>query len=459
MELKITQRPVQQQKLILTPEIQQSLKILQMPLFELQQDIARELDENPLLEVAPEEANGEGQEISSETDELIPERLIRDIVNRNEPAESEDARERLNPLDIVSTKATLKDYLLEQILALHEPQSILSICRYMIENIDEKGYLACQLEELVAELEIPLDQANYVLKLVQDLEPVGVAARDLKECLKIQLRKRQALDKPMARIVDECLELVAENKVREIARKLDLEVEKAGQYCQLIKSLEPKPARGFYTGESENYVMPEAYIIISNQDIVILMNESMLPRLTINRIYADILRKQEDQQALSFVKNKLNSAMFLIKEIEHRKKTIYKILEKIVELQKEYFRKGEQYLRPMIIADIAVSLHLHESTISRAIRDKYVSTPYNTVKLKELFTGGISIAQTEENISSKLIKQEIRKFINNEDKTRPLSDQDICDVLKNMKFDISRRTVAKYREEMKIASSSKRKVY
>ncbi|HBE80585.1 MAG TPA: RNA polymerase sigma-54 factor, partial [Firmicutes bacterium] len=459
MELKITQSPVQQQKLVLTPEMQQSLKILQMPLFELQQDIARELDENPLLEVSPEEENEEGQEISGEKEDLLPERLIHDIVNQNEPAEFEDSRERMDPLDFVSAKATLKDYLMEQLLSLHEPQSILSICRYMIENIDEKGYLGCPVEELAMELKMPLDRINYALTLVQDFEPVGVAARDLKECLKIQLRKRLALDETMDRIVDECLELVAGNKVREIARRLNVEVEKAGQYCQMIKTLEPKPARGFYTGGSENYIIPEAYIVRNNDQLFILMNESMLPQLTVNRNYVDILRKQEDPEAFHYIKTKLNSALYFMKGIEHRKKTIFGILEKIIELQSEYFRKGESYLRPMTIADIAASLHLHESTISRAIRDKYICTPFKTIQLKDLFTGGISQAQTEGNISSNLVKLEIGKIITHEDKTRPLSDQDICEVLKNMKFEISRRTVAKYREEMEIGSSGRRKIF
>lgn len=189
------------------------------------------------------------------------------------------------------------------------------------------------------------------------------------------------------------------------------------------------------------------------------MNESVLPKLAINQFYRDIIKKQNDDNALSYVKTKLNNAVILIKGLESRNKTLYKILEKIVALQNDYFHFGEKHLKPMTITQIAQFLNLHESTISRAIKDKYISTPFNVVKIKDLFTTGIESKAMEENVSSKIIKREIKKLIDNENRSKPLSDQDISTMLKELKIEISRRTVAKYREEMGISSSSKRKVY
>lgn len=459
MELNIVQGMVQQQKFILTTEMRQSLKILQMPLFEVQQHITRELAENPLLEITPLESIPDEQIVTVKDDALSRVIQAQEILGEELEPFSRDFQERNDPLDFISAKLTLKDYLFEQALDLNEAEPVIAICDYIIESIDERGYLSCKAEEIAAELKVPIDEVNYALALVQEFQPWGVAAGDLKECLKIQLRKKQVRDEHVYLMVEECLELIAENKIKEIAKRLDLEVEKVQEHCRLIKSLEPKPARGFYTGAPENFIIPEAYIIKSGNDLFVLMNESALPRLTINKLYKDIIKKEEDKQALGFVKDKLNKAIFLINEIEHRKRTIYKIIERIIELQKDYFMIGEDCLKPMTYSDIAGSLNLHESTISRAVQDKYICTPFNTIMLKDLFSGGIASGGTGERVSSKLVKKEIRRLIDNEDKIRPLSDQDICDKLKGIQIELSRRTVAKYRNEMGIGSSGRRKVY
>ncbi len=457
MELKISQEIAQEQKLILTPEMRQSLKILQMPLPELQLDITRELEENPLLEVSTERE--EDETLSTETMIEKIDFLTRGAENGRETnfADLSDG-ESNDPFNYAAVKPSLKDFLKEQLLDLDERKAILAICDYIIENLDEKGYLDCKIEDIAAEVEVPPELVKHALARVQDLEPAGVAARDLKECLKIQLRKKKISDLIIYQMVDGYLEFIAENKIRQLAKQLDLEIGQVQQYCQIIRSLEPKPARGFFSNES-GYVIPEAYITRNQQELLFVMNESALPKLTINQLYRNIIHQSEDPAALNFVKAKLTSAMALLSNIEHRKKTISAILETILELQKDYFLQGEGYLRPMTIAGIAGRLHIHESTVSRAIRDKYICTPFRTVKLKDLFTGGIPSAVVQENISSKLVKEEIRKLILNEDATHPLSDQDICDTLRNRKLDISRRTVAKYREEMAILPSGKRKVY
>jgi RNA polymerase sigma-54 factor len=473
MELNVVQGMVQQQKLVLTPEMQQSLKILQMPLYELQDDIMRELAENPVLEVAASEDGRfddlypAGENITDEKRAAVDDadidgyRLLQDEVKAPDErvCSGIDYTGQVDRLNFVVAKKTLKDYLKEQLLDLNESESVIAICNYIIENIDERGYLSCSIDQLAAELKVSVERVAYALDLVREFQPWGVAARDLKECLIIQLRKKQLYDATLGRMVAECLELIAANKIREIARKLELNLGKVQRYCQIIRSLEPKPARGFDTGNPEYYIVPEAYITKNNDELVIVMNEGPLPRLVINQLYKRIIKQPENEASVSYVKDKINRAMFLIKGIEHRKNTIYNILAQIIELQKDYFKLGEQYLLPMTFADIAGRLGIHESTISRAIKEKYICTPFKTVKLKDLFSTGLHLATTEESISVKLIKKEIRKLIDGEDKTQPFSDQDICNLLKKMEIEISRRTVAKYREEMAIGSSVRRRMF
>lgn len=472
------QEQQQQQKLALTSEMKHSLKILQMPIHELEQDVIKELEENPLLEVIQDsevkeeknDINGnekiEYKESAENDDSRNKEINYKQLINDNEDVRYENVNyksedeEKTDPLNFIIEKKTLKDYLKEQVYDLNESNNVIRICNYVIENIDERGYLGCSVEEISNELKISVEQVNYALELVQGFQPHGIAARDLKECLKIQLTKKNIQDENIYKLIEENLELIADNKIKEISKKFNLDVKKVQEYCNLIKTLEPKPSRGFYTGNTENYIIPEAYIKKIGNDIYILMNDNVLPRLTINQLYKDILINEKDEHALSFVKEKLNSAVFLIKGIEHRNSTIYNILEKIVEMQKKYFELGEQYLRPMTIGDIAVKLNLHESTISRAIRDKYISTPHKVIRIKDLFTTAIKSEDAdEENVSSSFVKKEIKKLIEGESKSKPLSDQDIADTLKIKNIKISRRAVAKYRDEMGIAASSKRKVY
>ncbi|HBF37894.1 MAG TPA: RNA polymerase sigma-54 factor, partial [Firmicutes bacterium] len=396
MELKISQEIAQQQKLILTPDMRQSLKVLQMPLPELQQDIIQELEDNPLLEVSIEPDNAGDEALSPDTiiDKMDFLTQGPGSLKEDDFTDGRDEGESMDPFDYAAVKPSLKDFLKEQLLDLDEKKAILIICDYIIENVDEKGYLDCTIEDITAGLGAPPELVNEALALVQDLEPAGVAARDLKECLKIQLRKKEITSPVIYRMVDEYLELIAANKLRELAKQLNLEIGQVQQYCQIIRTLEPKPARGFFSSES-GYVLPEAYIIRNQQELLIVMNESALPKLTINQLYRNIIHQQEDPAALDFVKAKLTSAMLLLSNIEHRKRTIFAILETITEFQKDYFLQGEAYLRPMTIANIAGRLHIHESTVSRAIRDKYICTPFRTVKLKDLFTGGISSGEVQ----------------------------------------------------------------
>lgn len=438
----------QEQKLIMTQQMQMSIKILQLSSFELQEYIEKEIQENPLLEA----------KYDKKEDKLNYKEIIKylefDDYTHNNYVKGDD--EEVSPFNFISNKKSLKEYLKEQIADFDEKDCIKHICNYIIENIDSKGYLGVSIEDISKEIHIPLNVAEKALVIVQSLEPYGVGARDLKECLKIQLYQRKMGNYKLLQIIDNHLEDIAENRYNIIGKSLNITPMEAQRYGDIIKKLQPKPSSGFYTGEEVNYIIPDAYIKKIGEKYYIIMNDDLVPKLMINNLYKGIINKNEDKSAVEYVKSRLDSAAFLIKSIENRKSTIYRVLESILEIQKEYFDYGERYLKPMTLKEIADNLNMHESTISRAIRDKYIHTSKGTIKIKNLFTTSIQ-GNNSDNMSSINVKKLISNLIDKEDKKNPLSDQYISDELKKVNVNISRRTVTKYREEMGIKSSKGRK--
>ncbi|ENK0838293.1 RNA polymerase factor sigma-54 [Clostridium botulinum] len=445
----------QEQKLIMTQQMQLSIKLLQMSTYELQQYVEKEVQENPVLD--SQNIHKEDKDI----EDINYKKLIKHLEgNGNEYGSysNYNKEEETSPFNFISNEKSLKEYLQEQIIELNENKYIKSICIYIIENIDDKGYLSVNDEEISEELKVPLDSIKKAIDIVQSLEPDGIGARNLKECLKIQLKKKSINNSKICEIIDNYLPLVAENRYNVISKKLGISIKKAQEYGDVIKTLQPKPSRGFYTGDEVKYIVPDAYIKKIDNEYYIIMNEELLPKLTVNNLYKEIVLNDTDENAVEFVKEKLNSAIFLIKSIENRKSTIYRVLEKILEIQKDYFDFGIEFLKPMTLREIADSLGMHESTISRAIRDKYINTNRGTILIKDLFTTGITANNsTGEDISVEFIKKEIKELIDKEDKKKPISDQIICNILNNKGIQISRRTVAKYREELGIQSSKCRK--
>ncbi|WP_446898413.1 RNA polymerase factor sigma-54 [Clostridium sp. LBM24168] len=460
MRLNFGLNLIQKQRLVMTQQMQLSVRLLQMSSFELQEYIEKEVQENPILDFKETEfKNNDKEQTKLDYKEIIKNL---EFDNYSHHSYERNNSEEISPFNFISRESSLKEYLIEQIRDLSENDYVKVICAYIIENIDGRGYLVLSENELQNEFNISDEFADYCVKKVQSLEPDGIAARDLKECLKIQLKKRNIENENVIEIIDNYLELLAKNRYNVIAKKLDIDVKEAQSCGDIIKKLEPKPSRGFYTGEEVKYIMPDAYIKKIDDEYYIVMNDDLLPRLTINSMYKDIIKNEgktenPDNNAVNYVKDKLNSAVFLLKSIQHRKSTIYRVLEKILELQKDYFDYGDDYLKPMTLREISESLDMHESTISRAIRDKYIYTSRGTVKIKDLFTTGISASSSEENISVYIIKKNIKTIIENEDKRKPLSDQAICDLINHKNMNISRRTVAKYREELGIRSSKCRK--
>ena len=433
-----------------------SVKLLQMSAYELGQFVNKEMQENPVLEEKDLQNHKNNNNDIYDYKQIIKYLEKDDYKTKNYNAKTEN--EEVSPFYYIAQEKSLKDYLSEQIGELTQPSEILIICKYMVENLDTKGYLSADLSDICKEIGTSNQNAEKALKIFQSLEPQGIGARNLRECLIIQLNNLKMDDENIYNIINNYLELLAENKYNDIAKELKITTCEVQKYGDIIKKLEPKPSRGFYTGESVKYVVPDAYINKIDDQYFISMNEDVLPKLNINSLYKEIIKNEKDVEAIEYVKNKLNSAMFLIKSIEQRKNTVYRVLEEILAVQKEYFDKGAEYLKPMTLKKIANNLEMHESTISRAIREKYVSINNGKViKIKDFFTNGITSVAGGEDISTSNIKKFIKEMIENEDTKKPLSDQIICNRLNLEGMNISRRTVAKYREELEIKSSSKRK--
>lgn len=448
----------QEQKLVMTQQMQQSIKLLQMSSYDLREYIEKEYAENPVLEANFNDMdNGE----KKEQDRIDYKELIKYLEFDNYGSQSygDYNDEKVSPFTFISKEKSLKDFLEEQLIELNLTERERTLSKYIIESLNEKGYLDISLEEIQKEISEDIEELEIALQIVQGLEPIGIGARDLKECLIIQLRKKRLLNDITEGMVRENLEDIANNKYQVIAKKYKITTQEAQEYGDIIKKLEPKPARGFYTGDEVRFIIPDAEIKNIDGEFFILMNNKVIPTISINPIY-NVILNEKDKDAKDYVKEKMGKAMFLIKSIELRKSTLYKVLEEVLKYQRGFFEGGRKELKPMTLKQVAEAIGMHESTVSRAIREKYILTSFGTIKIKDLFATGVhkGISNVaDEDVTVSKMKKEIELIINEENKSKPLSDQAIADILKERAFKLSRRTVAKYREEIGIGSSSKRK--
>lgn len=452
MQMDLKLNISQKQKLILTQIMQQSINVLQMSAYDLREYIEKEFEENPILEadfnLIESKDNIDNTQLSKYLNDRYDE-------NYNYHHNNEDEASVFN---FIADKKSLKDYLYEQLGEIKSDIKIKKVVSYMIESLDSRGYLENTLEEICSDLGIDKEKVQNALEILQSLEPCGIGARDLKECLLIQLKNKGILDEIIKEIVLKYLECIADCKYNYIAKELKITAKEVQAYGDIIKSLEPKPSRGYYTGEEVKFIIPDAYIVKIGDKYNVIMNKDIIPNITINNLYKQEILNGKNKKEVEYVKEKVNDAIGLINDIEQRNNTILKLLECIVKKQKAYFENGQEYLKPMTLRDLADEMDLHESTVSRAIKDKYILTSRGTVKIKDLFCNGIvSSGINGEGVSTNTIKNKIKQLIQLENKNKPLSDQAICDLLKKEHIDISRRTVAKYREELGIKSSSKRK--
>lgn len=436
---------VQSQKLVMTTQLKQSLDILNMSNLELEDEIKKEAEENPVLEV-------------ENKDNIDWEEFAKNMDNKNYNIKSYDLDNDLSLENLARYESNLYDYAKTQLGLLKLDKKEKYVCEYIIDSLDKDGYLNDDDNVISEELNIDLDYFYKCLKYIQQLEPSGIGARNLSECLLIQVENKNIHDEILINIIKEDLNLIGENKIKFISKKYNMPIVDCVEYIEKIKELDPKPGR-LYSYDRPVFIQPDVIVRKIDDEFVIYMNDNCSFHLSINNYYKSVLSNPgSDENAKAFIKNKLNYALGLLKNIETRKSTILKIAEVILREQKEFFEKGVKYIRPMRLKDIAMELGYHESTISRGINCKYMLTPFGLFEFKFFFSTAIQ-SDEEEGTSSTKIKNMIKELINEENKLKPLSDDKLCKVLKDKGIIVARRTVAKYREEMNILSSSKRKQF
>jgi RNA polymerase sigma-54 factor len=445
-------------KLVMTPELRQAITILQYSTADLISYLQEQANENPVIELleisaAADLAAAKAERPAPEVDwkELIGNRAAGDYsVTKNENT--------YNPIDHAhKSGSTLYEHLESQlglVKGLTDGQR--KIALYLIGNLDEKGYLEISLEEVAHRMGAALDEVEDLLTMIQHFDPVGVGARSLEECLLLQLQHEGLDDEKVVRVVRDHLADLANNRFQRIAEKLSCSIQEVQEIADRVRSLNPRPGASFSHGETR-YVIPDVTVEKVGGEYIVLVNDISAPRLVINRFYEKMLKEQKSQdEARQFIHEKLNAALWLAKSLEQRRLTLMRVTQAIVDVQRDFFEHGVHFLKPMTQKEIAERVNLHESTISRATSNKYVQTPRGIFELKYFFTSALATASGEA-ASSESVKKRIKAIIDGEDRKRPLSDQAITEMLLKEGIEISRRTVAKYREEMMIPSSAKRK--
>ncbi len=494
VDTRIVLQQTLKQQLVMTPQLRQAIKILQVSRAELESLIDQELIENPLLEEQQADATAEqqlaeqqsevptvdGQATPEEWDPQQPEPDVEqassiDQIDWREYAENyanddhaagagasrrnDDDDERRSILENTLTKrGDLVDHLMWQLRlsSLSEPERELGAL--IVGCLNPDGYLTLQLDELafLADLWPHVESVEVVLRKLQTFDPPGVASRDLRECLLTQLRQLGLPDDALpARIVRDHLKLLEGHRVDRLARELGVSAEEVSEAAKVISVLEPKPGRDYNDGDVR-YVTPDVHVDKVGDEYVVTLNEDGLPKLRVSRFYRKMLGADGTAEAKGYIQERMRAAAWLIKSIHQRQRTLYMVTSSIVKFQREFLDQGVAHLRPLVLKDVANDIGMHESTVSRATAGKYVHTPQGTFELKYFFTTGLRAGGGEE-VSAESVKNRIREIIAEEDPKKPFSDQHIAKMLGDEQVDIARRTVAKYRELMGILPSSKRK--
>lgn len=449
----------QSQKLIMTPELRQAIQLLQYNSLELNDYINKEIQENPLLEMETPAIDGENivkvdkdQEIDwKEYLEKYDDYSYRPQVDKNQ---KEYTIESFTSYDL-----TLREHLISQLTLVKLSAFEYKIGEYIIQSLDENGYLNNPLEDISLLLNTPIHKIENILEVIQTFEPLGVGARSLEECLLIQVKAQNIKGNLINKIILHHLNDIAHNRLSKIAKEESVDLLEVQRACDYIRTLEPKPGRSFQGNYDEvKYIIPDATIQFLDGEYIIQINDVTGPRLNINNYYKSLIKDGGDKETTEYLSNKLNSAMWIIKSIEQRRQTIYKVIQSILKFQLEFFKEGDKGLVPLTLKDVAEDIEMHESTISRATNGKYVQTPRGLFELRYFFSSGLS-SSTGDEVSATSVKSTIKDIIDSENNKKPYSDQKIADILKSQGNSISRRTVAKYRDELGIPSSTMRRRY
>lgn len=454
------------QKLMMTPELRQAIAILQLSAMELSEVIAEEILENPVLEIAdkdgddPDPSEQSGQEEGSRENEPLDDYFNwADYFNEGIDRKSEYvvADENHTFEVFVKNNISLHEHLELQLHLSVRDTATKAVGNYLIGCIDDNGYLCCTVGEAAVAYGMAEDVVTEVLKLIQTFDPIGVGARNLTECLTVQLEQKGIHNHLVDAIIAEYLPDVAAGRYKIIGEKLGCNVHMVQEAVDIIRTLDPKPGRAFGK-EQATYITPDITVERINGKYIIMVNDTNTPRLTINPYYRRVAM-DTDPESKKFIEGRLNSAIWLMKSIEQRRRTLYNVMEAIILFQQDFFDHGLKFLRPLIMKQVAEQIAVHESTVSRAIANKYVNTPHGLVSMRSFFSTAVHNSTGGQDVSATKVKRKIKELITGEESSEPFSDQALADILCQHGIKISRRTVAKYREEQGIMSSAKRKRY
>jgi RNA polymerase sigma-54 factor len=487
MKAGLNQSTQLKQELKINPRLYQAMDLLYMPLLDLQQHLKQELLNNPFLDMvepddedeeegeSTDEQPTEAQEEQKEKDEEIDwEEILLDGFDTGGRREEHEEKEYYEPVTVDTRD--LGDHLRDQITLLDLNPRQLMLAEEFLGNINEDGYLDCPVEEIVAGIndvvrasaeERGLDpddapvfteaEANEMLRIVQSLDPPGVGARNLRECLMLQLRDAGLEHSVPFRLVRDCFDELIAHRWSEISKRFGIAPSDVQRAADEIAKLDPKPGL-LYSAGTDNYIIPDLIVDKIDGKYHVFLNDANLPRLKLSKAYQEIARdkKKFDGESKEFISSKLNSANWMIQAIEQRRQTMLKVMNYIVDRQRDFFEKGVQFLKPLTLREVAEVINMHESTVSRVTNEKFVQTPRGVLPLKFFFSSGLSTTDGED-VSARGIKDQIQKLVQGEDSKNPLTDQAIVNILKKGGVNIARRTVAKYRDQLGVLSARMRK--
>lgn len=486
MRSSLSQSTQMRQDLKINPRLYQAMDLLYMPLLDLQQHLKQELLNNPFLDLVEDDEEEEGDETEDdievqqeqpekqEKDEIDWEEILLDGFDTGGHREEREEREHFEPVTVESRD--LGDHLRDQLALLELTPRQSLIGDEFIGNVNDDGYLAASVHEIVTALNDMARQASEqagrviaeemlytdaegedTLAIIQTLDPPGVAARDLKECLLLQLREAGLEQSVPFRLVRDCFDELINHRWSEISKRFGISATDVQAAADEIAKLDPKPGLR-YSARSDNYIIPDLVVDKIDDKYHVFLNDANLPRLKLSKAYQDIARdkKKFDGENKEFISSKLNSANWMIQAIEQRRQTMLKVMNYIVERQREFFEKGVQYLKPLTLREVAEVISMHESTVSRVTNEKYVQTPRGVLPLKFFFSSGLATADGED-VSARGIKAQLQKLVEDEDPKHPLTDQAIVNILRESGVQIARRTVAKYRDQLGVLPARMRK--
>ena len=486
MRSSLSQSTQMRQDLKINPRLYQAMDLLYMPLLDLQQHLKQELLNNPFLDLVEDDEEEEEDETEEnvdvvaeepqtpEKDEIDWEEILLDGFDTGGNREEREEREHFEPITVGTRD--LGDHLRDQVALLELTPRQAVIADEFIGNVNDDGYLAASVEEIVlalndmarnaAELagrEIHPEmlytdvEGEDMLAIIQTLDPPGIAARDLKECLLLQLREAGLQQSVPYRLVRDCFEELINHRWSEISKRFGISATDVQSAADEIAKLDPKPGLRYST-RSDNYIIPDLVVDKIDGEYHVFLNDANLPRLKLSKAYQDIARdkKKFDGENKEFISSKLNSANWMIQAIEQRRQTMLKVMNYIVDRQREFFEKGVQFLKPLTLREVAEVINMHESTVSRVTNEKYVQTPRGVLPLKFFFSSGLATSDGED-VSARGIKAQLQKLVEDEDPKHPLTDQAIVNILRETGVQIARRTVAKYRDQLGVLPARMRK--